>query len=148
MAVDDVGDLPLERPDGFLLGLALSHLLVEVRPPLGVGLSDLANGRHVDGVVELPIAPSGQPVGHPSSGGDFDGSSLMETFGCNGVPGVGLDHSLQGVASGPRAIAHFALAQSSSSSFCSIDSTFRWIRPLGSAGRWSSFITTETRGAA
>jgi hypothetical protein len=31
---------------------------------------------------------------------------------------------------------------------CSTDSTFRRMRPLGSPGRWSSFTTTETRGAA
>ena len=59
MPIDGVGDLPLEGSDRFLLGLAFGNLLLEVGATLGVGLADLADGHHVDGMVELPVAPAG-----------------------------------------------------------------------------------------
>jgi hypothetical protein len=57
-----VGHVPLERPDGLPLGLLLGHLLLEVDPSFRVLLADLADGHHVDGVVELAVAPTTQPV--------------------------------------------------------------------------------------
>jgi len=57
--VDRVGDLALQGADGVLLGLARGHLLLQVDPTLGLGLTDLADSHHVDGVVELPVPAPG-----------------------------------------------------------------------------------------
>ena len=73
LAIDGVADLSLERPDGFPLGLALGHLLLEVDPTLRVLLADLADGHHVDGVVELAVAPAAEAMDDPSSRGALDG---------------------------------------------------------------------------
>ena len=79
LPIDGVADVTLERPDRLPLGLALGHLLLEVGPALGVGLADLADGHHVDGMVELTVASPAEPVDDPTTRGDLDGSD----------PGVG-----------------------------------------------------------
>lgn len=62
LAVASVGDLALERPEHLHLGLALFDPAVEVDPAGRVGLADLADGRHVDGVVQLAVATLGEAV--------------------------------------------------------------------------------------
>ena len=77
LAVDGVGDLSLERPDGFPLGLAFGHLSLEVGPALRLGLTDLADGHHVDGVVELTVPSPGQSVDDPATRGELDGGGAV-----------------------------------------------------------------------
>ncbi len=55
LAVDGVADLALESAQGFLLRLALGDAPVEVGPAVGVGLAKLADGDHVERVVELSV---------------------------------------------------------------------------------------------
>ena len=55
-AVDGVGDLTLERPQGLLLRLALGNLAVEIDPSFGARVADLSDRGHVEGVVELAVA--------------------------------------------------------------------------------------------
>jgi len=62
---DGVTDLPLQRAQGFLAGLALGQLLVEVGAALAVPVADLGDRGHVDGVVEPPVPAPGQPVDLP-----------------------------------------------------------------------------------
>src|SRR5215218_5878582 len=52
---DGIRDAPLEAPQRFLSGLALSELLAVVSPASGVGPC-LAYGDHVQGVVEVSVA--------------------------------------------------------------------------------------------
>ena len=82
-SIDGVGDLALERPDGFPLGLAVGHLLLEVDPALGVLLADLADGHHVDGVVQLAVAPATEAVEGPAPRGVLDGSYSEGTLPCD-----------------------------------------------------------------
>src|SRR5664279_3152814 len=88
----------------------------------------------------------GFPFGRPAVG--LDRAYRVELTG-PGIPTVRQCHLLpsRGVAIRPGATGHRGRAELSGTSLCSTDSTFRRIRPLGSPGRWSSFITTETRGA-
>ena len=72
LAIDGVGDVPLERPDRLSLGLAFGHLLLEVGPTVRVRLSDLADGHHVDRMVELAVAPTAQPVDSPTARRQLD----------------------------------------------------------------------------
>ena len=73
LAVDGVCDVSLERADCLPLGLALGHLALEVGPTLRVGLADLTDGHHVDGVIELPVAATAQTVDGAPPGGKLDG---------------------------------------------------------------------------
>ena len=57
LAVERVGEPPLESADGFLLGLPLLELAEVVRPPRGV-VADLADGDDVQRVVQLTV-PTG-----------------------------------------------------------------------------------------
>jgi hypothetical protein len=95
LSIDGVADLMLEGPDRFPLGLALVYLSLEVDPTLGALLADLADGHHVDGVVELPVASSAETVDDPASRGVFDG-------GCTCIGGelipVGEPTDVTGVA--------------------------------------------------
>jgi len=56
LAVDDVAEVPLQRADGVLLGLALGQLAFEVGPALGAAMPDLADGGQVQSVVEATVA--------------------------------------------------------------------------------------------
>jgi hypothetical protein len=60
-----------ERADRVLLGLALGQLALEVRAALGVALADLA-GVQVQGVVQPSVAPLGDTVDDPATGGSLD----------------------------------------------------------------------------
>src|SRR5215210_5107693 len=60
---DGIPDAPLEAPQRFLSGLALSELLAIVSPASGVGPC-LAYGDHVQGVVEVSVAGHREPVAH------------------------------------------------------------------------------------
>jgi hypothetical protein len=61
-----------ERADRVLLGLALGQLALEVRAALGVALADLADGGQVQGVVQPSVAPLGDTVDDPATGGSLD----------------------------------------------------------------------------
>lgn len=71
VSVDDIGDPPLEGAQGFLAGLALVDLAVEVDPAGGVGLADLGDSDHVDRPVQLPVAAQVDPMPWPWAGGGF-----------------------------------------------------------------------------
>jgi len=49
LAVDDVGDPPLECTQRFFLGLRLSEFAVEVRAARAVRVADLSDRDHADG---------------------------------------------------------------------------------------------------
>src|ERR1700676_1052013 len=95
LAVHGVADVSLEGADGYPLGLSLGEHPVEVDPTFGVVLADLADGHHVDGVVELTVAPSTEPVDDPTTGGQLDGS--YSGIGGELVPG-GEPTDIPGVA--------------------------------------------------
>jgi len=54
--VDGVAELAFEGAERFFAGLALGDLAVEVGAALAVGVADLGDRGHVDGVVEPPVA--------------------------------------------------------------------------------------------
>src|SRR5215203_2091596 len=60
---DGVGDAPLEAPQRLLTGFALRDLLAVIDPSSSVRPS-LADGDHVQGVVELAVASQREPVAH------------------------------------------------------------------------------------
>src|SRR5664280_1204938 len=72
LPIDGVTDVTLEGADRLPLGLAFRHLPLEVDPALRVLLADLADGHHVDGVVELAVASPAQPMDDPATGGQLD----------------------------------------------------------------------------
>jgi hypothetical protein len=72
LAVDGVADVALQRPQGLSGGFALGHPAVEVGAPVGVGLAELADGGHVDGVVQLAVPAFGDPVHDAAPGGELD----------------------------------------------------------------------------
>jgi hypothetical protein len=57
--VDGVADLALEGPERLLVRLALSYLavVVVVGAAVAVGVADLGDRGHVDGVVDAPVPP-------------------------------------------------------------------------------------------
>jgi hypothetical protein len=59
VSVDGVGDLALERPQRFLLGLALGDASVEVDAAFAVRLAELADRREVQRVVDVAVAAGG-----------------------------------------------------------------------------------------
>ena len=59
--------MELKRPQGFALGLALGHFALEVDPTIRAWVADLGERGDVDGVVELAIASTRQPMGDPTS---------------------------------------------------------------------------------
>src|SRR5918994_540209 len=77
LSVDGVAHVALERAEGFLLGLALGDLAVEVGATVGVGLADLADGGEVDGVVQAPVPTLGQAVDGSPAGGQLDGGGAV-----------------------------------------------------------------------
>jgi hypothetical protein len=58
-----VADLPFQRAQGLLGGLALGQFPVVAGPALAVPVADLGGRSHVDGVVEPPVPAPGQPAG-------------------------------------------------------------------------------------
>ena len=77
LPVDDVAEVSLQGPDGVLLGLALGQLAFEVGPPVGAAMTDLADGGHVQCVVEATVAPPRGAVHDPRAGGSFDGGGAV-----------------------------------------------------------------------
>jgi hypothetical protein len=77
LAVDDVGEAPLEAAQGFFAGLALSPFALVVGPPGGLAVADLGDGHHVDGVVDPPVPGSGEPVADLLAGGCVDGGGAV-----------------------------------------------------------------------
>jgi hypothetical protein len=75
--VDGVAELAFERAERFFAGLALGDLLLEVGAAVAVGVPDLGERGHVDGVVEAPVAAQREPVDLPLAGGDFDRGSAV-----------------------------------------------------------------------
>ena len=72
VAVDDVGEVPLEAAAGFLGGFGLGELaLVEGLPWADV--SDLADRDQVQGGVELAVAAPVQPMAAHVAAGGLDG---------------------------------------------------------------------------
>ena len=74
---DGVADLPFQRPQGLLRGLALSQFLVVIGAALAVPVADLGDRRHVDGVVQPPVPAPAQPVYRPLAGGHLDGRGAV-----------------------------------------------------------------------
>jgi hypothetical protein len=63
LSVDGIGDAPLERTHGFFLGLAFGDLALEERAARGMREADLGDRGDVEGVVELSVSPSREPMG-------------------------------------------------------------------------------------
>jgi hypothetical protein len=61
VAVDDVGEVPLQAPAGFLRSLGLGQL-ASVIGLARTGVADLADGDDVQGGVELTVAAPVQPM--------------------------------------------------------------------------------------
>jgi hypothetical protein len=61
VAVDDVGEVPLQAPAGFLGSLGLGQL-ASVIDLARTGVADLADGDDVQGGVELTVAAPVQPM--------------------------------------------------------------------------------------
>jgi hypothetical protein len=64
---DGVADLSFQAAQGLFRGLALGQLLIVVSAALAVGVADLGDGGHVDGVVEPAVPAPGQPADLPVS---------------------------------------------------------------------------------
>ncbi len=71
VAVDGVADLALERAQSLLVGLALSDASVEVGAAVGVGLAELADGGHVQRVVDVAVPSGGEAVDGATAGGEL-----------------------------------------------------------------------------
>src|SRR5580704_12367331 len=94
LAIHSVGDLAFEGPQRFLLGLALSHLALEVDAPLGAGVADLSHRGHMQGVVQ-PATPShGESMHLSPTRGELDWRRAV--VGGVGVP-VGKATDVAGV---------------------------------------------------
>jgi hypothetical protein len=65
LAIKRVADVTLERAQRLSLGFALGDLAIKVGPTLRMGLTDLADRHHVDGVVEATMTPQREPEEHP-----------------------------------------------------------------------------------
>src|SRR3954451_8682401 len=65
LSVGGVADVALQRSECFTFRLALGDAPLEADPSFGSGLGDLADGSHVQRVVEVTVAPWGQPVDDP-----------------------------------------------------------------------------------
>jgi hypothetical protein len=63
--VNDVADPALERPDGFLTGLALGSFAVVIGAARTAVVADLGDGSHVDGMVDPSVSSSGESVDLP-----------------------------------------------------------------------------------
>jgi hypothetical protein len=72
LPVHGVADLALQRSARFLVRLAVGDLAVEVDTAVGVGLAQLADRGHVDGVVQLAVAAFGESVHDATTRGELD----------------------------------------------------------------------------
>ena len=70
--VDSVADSPLQGPECLFRGLALGDLAVVIGAAVAVGVPDLGDCGHGDGVVETPVPAPGQPVDLAVPGGHLD----------------------------------------------------------------------------
>jgi hypothetical protein len=59
---DGVADPPFEAPERFFVGLALGDLAVIVDAAVAVGVPDLGDRGHVEGVVDAPVPAQREPV--------------------------------------------------------------------------------------
>ena len=71
VAVDDVGEVPLEASAGFLGGLGLGEFASVVGLPWA-GVADLADGDEVQGGVELAVAAPVQAMAADGAAGGLD----------------------------------------------------------------------------
>ena len=65
LSVNSVGDAPLERTHSFFLRFGFGDLALEERAPWGVREADLGDRGDVEGVVQLPVAASREPMSDP-----------------------------------------------------------------------------------
>jgi len=72
--VEGVADLPLQRAQRGSAAHPCGDLPLVACASLAAAVSDLGDRGQVDGVVELPVPASGEPVDPPVAGGDFDRS--------------------------------------------------------------------------
>jgi hypothetical protein len=71
VAIDDIGESPLETAERLFRGVAFSPLAQVVGAPGGVA-ARLAGRHDMQRVVELPIASPGEPVAGNVTAGGFD----------------------------------------------------------------------------
>ncbi len=62
VAVDDVGEAPLQRPDRFFAGFAFIQFPFVEPSSFGVGVAELGDGDQMQRVVEHPVAPWVEPM--------------------------------------------------------------------------------------
>jgi hypothetical protein len=80
---DGVADPPFEAAERFFVGLALGDLAVVVGAAAAVGVPDLGDRGHVQGVVDAPVPAQRQPVDlavprrHPGRGGAVAGGEVI-----------------------------------------------------------------------
>jgi hypothetical protein len=74
LAIEGVADVTFEWAQRLSLGLALGDLAIEVGPTLRMGLADLADRHHVDGVVEATMTPKRESMEYPTPRGVLDRS--------------------------------------------------------------------------
>src|SRR5690349_12837769 len=77
LSVDGVADVALQRSECFAFGLALGDPPLKVGASFGSGLADLADGGHVQGVVEVTVAALREPVHDAPAGGELDGGGAV-----------------------------------------------------------------------
>ncbi len=75
--VDGVADVTFQGTDRFSVCFAFGDAPFEIGAAVGVGLAELADGGHVDGVVEVPVAAFGEPVHGAPARGEFDGGGAV-----------------------------------------------------------------------
>jgi len=98
LSVDGVADLALQRPQRFLLRLALVDLAIEVGATCRMGLAELTDRGHVEGMVQLAVAALRQPVNGATTGGELDRGRAV--VGGVAIP-VGESGDVAGVADQP-----------------------------------------------
>jgi hypothetical protein len=69
---DGIADLPFQAAQGFFASFAFGSLAVVIGAAGAVAVADLADGGHVDGVVEPPVSAPLQPVDLALAGGHLD----------------------------------------------------------------------------
>jgi hypothetical protein len=57
--VDGVADLPLEAAEGIFMGFSRCYFPVVVGAAVAVGVADLGDRGHMDGVVHAPVPAQG-----------------------------------------------------------------------------------------
>jgi hypothetical protein len=87
--VDGVADPALEGPQRLFVRLSLGNLLFVMGAAVAVGVADLGDRGHVDGVVDAPVPARRQPADLAVPGGDLDrrGAVAGGEMGSAGEPG-------------------------------------------------------------